>query len=72
MRKMQISNFKLEIGIVKFGNFYYGREITKIDQKIYSKRESENSQRSFRFERTREVDSRALSEIFNKKEIKIS
>jgi len=69
---MQILNFKLQIGIMKFGSFYYGREITKIDQKIYSKREGKNSQRSFKFERTREVDSRALSEIFNKKEIKIS
>jgi len=60
---MQISNFKLQIGIVKIGNFYYGGEITKIDQKIHSKRESENSQRGFRFERTRKVNPTTLSKI---------
>jgi len=63
MRKMQISNFKLQIGIVKFGNFYYGREITKIGQEIYSQRKGENSQRSFRFERTRKVNPTTLSKI---------
>ena len=60
---MQILNFKLQIGIVKIGNFYYGCEITKIDQKIHSKRESENSQRGFRFERTRKVNPTTLSKI---------
>jgi len=54
-------------------NFYgFGFEITKIHQEIYSKRESENSQRGFGFERTREINSRALSKIFNKEEVKIS
>jgi hypothetical protein len=54
-------------------NFYGpGFEIAKIHQEIYSKRESENSQRNFRFERTREINSRALSKIFNKEEVKIS
>jgi len=42
--------------------FYYDRNsITKIDQEVYSKRKSENSQRNFRFERTREVDPRVIS-----------
>jgi hypothetical protein len=54
-------------------NFYgFGFEIAKIHQEIYSQRESENSQRSFGFERTREINSRALSKIFNKEEVKIS
>jgi hypothetical protein len=39
-------------------------EVAKIDSEIYSKRESENSQRSFGFERTRKVNSGALSKIF--------
>jgi hypothetical protein len=39
-------------------------EIAKIDSEIYSKRESENSQRGFRFGKARKVDSRTLSKIF--------
>jgi len=69
---MQISNCKMQIEILKFGNYYHGCKIAKIHQEIYSKRESENSQRNFRFERTREINSRALSKIFNKEEVKIS
>jgi hypothetical protein len=61
---MQISNWKMQIEILKFRNSYYGCEIAKIHQEIYSKRESENSQGSFGFERTRKVNSGALSKIF--------
>jgi hypothetical protein len=39
-------------------------EIAKIDSEIYSERESEDSQRSFGFERARKVNSGALSKIF--------
>jgi hypothetical protein len=39
-------------------------EIAKVYQEIYPKRKSENSQRGFRFERTRKVDSRVISKIF--------
>jgi len=54
-------------------NFHgFGFEIAKIYQEIYSKRKGENSQGGFRFEGTRKVNSRALSEIFNKKEIRFS
>jgi hypothetical protein len=49
-------------------NFHAPRfEITKIDSEIHSKRESENSQRNFGFERTRKVDSRVISKIFKRK-----
>jgi hypothetical protein len=41
-------------------------EIAKIYQEIYPKRESENSQRGFRFKRTRKVDPRVISKIFKK------
>ncbi len=64
---MQISNCKMQIEIIKFRNFYYEREIVKIDSKIYSKRKGENSQRSFRFERARKVDKGTLSKIFKTK-----
>ena len=58
---MQISNCKMQNFVLKFWNFHHGGEIAKIHQEIYSKRESEDSQRSFRFERTREVDPRVIS-----------
>ncbi len=66
MRKFKILNFKFQIEMGK--NFFalenYGKEQTsQICQKVYQKRKSENSQRSFRFERTRKVDQRTLSEI---------
>jgi len=67
---MQNSNYKIQIEILTFGNPYYGREIAKIDSKIYSKRKSENPQGSFEFERTRNVDTRALPKIFNKRRSK--
>jgi hypothetical protein len=54
----------MQIEILKFGNYYHGCEIAKIHQEIYSKRESENSQGNFGFERTRKVDSRFISKIF--------
>jgi hypothetical protein len=54
----------MQLVILKFENSYHGCEITKIDQKIHSKRESENSQGSFGFKRTRKVDSRVISKIF--------
>jgi hypothetical protein len=53
--------------VLKFGNSHHGCEIAKIHQEIYSKRESEDSQRSFGFERTRKVDSRVISKIFETK-----
>jgi hypothetical protein len=61
---MQISNWKMQIEILKFRNSYYGCEIAKKRPKIYSERKGENSQRNFRFERARKVDSRTLSKIF--------
>jgi hypothetical protein len=61
---MQISNYKMQIEILKFRYYYHGDEIAKIDPKIYSKRKSEDSQRSFGFKRTRKVDSRVVSKIF--------
>jgi hypothetical protein len=39
-------------------------EIAKVYQEIYPKRESENSQRGFRFERTRKFDPRVISKVF--------
>jgi hypothetical protein len=54
----------MQIEIPKFGNYYHGCEVAKIDSKIYSERESEDSQRSFGFERTGKVNSGALSKIF--------
>jgi hypothetical protein len=65
--KMQISNCKMQSFVLKFRNFYHGCEITKIDQKIHSEREGENSQGSFGFKRTRKVDSRVISKIFKAK-----
>ncbi len=44
----------------------YGREISKKLAEIYSKRESENSQGSFGFERARKVNFRTLSKNFEK------
>jgi len=64
---MQISNCKMQNFVLRLGNSHHGGETAKIDQKIYSKRESENSQRSFGFERARKVDSRVISEIFETK-----
>jgi hypothetical protein len=61
---MQISNCKMQIEILKFRNSYHGCEIAKIHQEMYSKRESEDSQRSFGFERAKKVNSGALSKIF--------
>ena len=49
-------------------NFHdFGFEIAKIHQEVYSEGKSENSQGSFRFERTRKVDKRTLSKIFETK-----
>jgi hypothetical protein len=42
-------------------------EVAKIDSKIYSERESENSQRNFGFERAGKVDPRVISKIFKRK-----
>jgi hypothetical protein len=64
---MQISNCKMQIEILKFKNSYYGCEIAKKHSQIHSKRKSEDSQRSFGFERARKVDSRVISEIFETK-----
>ena len=56
----------MQIEILKFGKPYYECEIAKIDSKIYSERKGEDPQGSLGFERTREVNKRALPKIFNK------
>jgi hypothetical protein len=51
-------------------------EIAKVYQEIYPKRESENSQRGFRFERTRrliqELYQKFLKQYENKRNLQIS
>lgn len=59
---MQNENLKFKIFEEK--NLYGFEKVTKIDQKIYQKRKSETSQRSFGFERTRKVDFGTLSKNF--------
>jgi len=56
----------MQIEFLKTIIFYHGCKIAKIDSKVHSKGESEDSQRSFRFKRARKVDQRALSKIFEK------
>jgi hypothetical protein len=63
---MQILNCKMQNFVLKFGNSYHGGEIAKIDSKIYSEREGEDSQRNFGFKRTRKVDPRVISKIFER------
>jgi hypothetical protein len=59
---MQNENVKFKIQKEKV---FYGLEnITKVDQKIYQKRKSEDSQRNFGFEKTRRRNQKTLSKIF--------
>jgi len=59
---MENKNAKVKI---QKGKIFYGLgKIAKVNQKIYQKRESEDPQRNFGFERTRKVNSTTLSKIF--------
>jgi len=59
---MENKNAKVKI---QKGKIFYGLEkIAKVNQKIYQKRESEDSQRNFEFKRAGKVNSTTLSKIF--------
>jgi hypothetical protein len=64
MKMQQILNCKMQNEILKLKNFGYENEIAKKHSQIHSQREGSDSPGDFGFERTRKVNSGALSKIF--------
>ena len=59
---MENKNAKVKI---QKGKIFYGLEkIAEVNQKIYQKRESEDSQRNFEFKRAEKINPTTLSKIF--------